>query len=466
MPLNRLLFLIAIPFLLQVPASSVQQPDILLITIDTLRADHLSCYGYKTGTSPNLDQLASQGWRFENAYSAVPVTLPSHATILTGVYPATHGYHDNAYFPPSATPLISEILKKQRYYTAAFVSGAPLSGSFGLDRGFDYYDDEFPGRERIAKETTERALQWLKSASHPFFLWVHYYDPHAEYNPPEPFRSDYSTAPYDGEIAYVDSQIAKLFHAIGSEDLVIVTADHGEGLGEHGESTHAVFLYNSTLHVPLILRGPNMAPKVLSEAVTLCDIVPTIIDITKISTQQRFDGTSLLAKQANRTLLAESLYGQRNFGYAPIFAGIQEQKKFILAPAAEFYDLHSDPQEKINLFPKTKPAKWEKSAREYANQVSKNPTRNEPLPPEQLEKLRSLGYISATSTPTGADPKSKIHVIEKLNAGTILLYTQQYAAAESQFKDLLKIDSGCRGFRSTGESIQQAPAALTSRSGA
>jgi len=411
------------------------QPNILLITIDTLRADHLGCYGYKRSTSPNLDRLAREGLVFQNVFSTVPMTLPSHTTILSGLYPKQHGIRDNAHFPMTDRPFLQQILKKHGYQTAAFVSGATLSSSFGLNRGFDFYDDEFIGTERIANETTARALEWLKNARGPYFLWVHYFDPHAEYEPPEKFRKKFPS-PYDGEIAFVDSEAARLWNAVGSSAIVLATADHGESLGEHGETTHSVFLYNATLKVPLILRSPGIKPGTWKDAVSLADIAPTILELAGFGAETGSrDGVSLLAKQASRTLIAESLYAQRNFGYAPLYASVRQDKKYIQAPEPEFYDLLTDPSERRNVIKRSTVNDWKGPLQSYAK--STEPAAVAPkLSAEEMEKLRSLGYVSASVPRNDIDPKLKIQVIESFRQGMIFLKTEQYEQAEKRFREI------------------------------
>ncbi|HET6268299.1 MAG TPA: sulfatase, partial [Acidobacteriota bacterium] len=291
---------------------AADKPNIILITIDTLRADHLGCYGAKSNASPHIDQLAAKSVIFENAYSVAPITLTSHTTILSGVYPNKHGVRDNAVFAPAPQPLLQESLKSGGYHTAAFVSGAPLLSRFGLTRGFDLYDDDFAGRERTAETTTQRALQWITHQKSPYFVWIHYYDPHAEYQPPASYRERFRNQLYDGEIAFVDDQIGNLLASIHSNAIILITADHGESLGEHGEKTHAVFLYNATLRVPLILFSPGIKPGRRPEPVSLVDIAPTLREAAGLSAAES-DGVSLNKPSADRSLYAESLYAQRNF---------------------------------------------------------------------------------------------------------------------------------------------------------
>lgn len=352
-------------------ASAAGKPNIILITIDTLRADHLGCYGSKSNASPHIDQLASKSIVFENAFSVAPITLPSHTTILSGVYPNKHGVRDNAVFAPAPQPLLQESLKADGYHTAAFVSGAPLLNRFGLARGFDLYDDDFTGRERTAEATTQRALQWIAQQKSRYFVWIHYYDPHAEYQPPDPYRERFRNQPYDGEIAFVDDQIGNLLEAIHSNATILITADHGESLGEHGEKTHAVFLYNATLRVPLILYSPGARPGHRSDPVSLVDVAPTLREIAGLSAAES-DGISLNKPSPDRSLFAESLYAQRNFGFAPLYAEIHSGLKFIQAPHPELYDLRTDPKEQTNLYGTTKTETWQHDLLQYSKTVNKS----------------------------------------------------------------------------------------------
>jgi choline-sulfatase len=431
-------------------AAGEAKPGIVLITIDTLRADHLGCYGYKQNTSPAIDLFSKQALVFQNAFSAVPLTLPSHVTILSGLYPKAHGVRDNAHFAIKTSNLIPQILKQNGYCTAAFVSGSPLSASFGLNRGFDIYDDNFAGAERKANETTDRVLHWLNSAKSSFFLWVHYFDPHAEYEPPAQFRKKFRE-PYDGEVAFVDSELSRLFKQISNDTAVIIAADHGESFGEHGETTHAVFLYNATLHVPLMLKIPGTKPAIRTDAVSLADIAPTILTLAGIKSVP-MDGVSLLKESPDRTLIAESLYAQRNYGYAPLFASIKQQKKFIEAPQREFYDLPSDPKELHNLIQKSKVDQWAKPLREYSKDYLQKPQAS--LPPEEEEKLRSLGYVSGGVAQTGADPKEKIQIMERFRLGMVMLKKEQYSQAETRFREIASTEQhNGLAFRFLGDAL-------------
>lgn len=423
-------------FLLSVSCCFAEQhPNIILVTIDTLRADHLGCYGYKQNTSPNIDLLASRGLIFRNAFATAPITLPSHASILTGLYPAHHGFRDNAFFQAPSIWHLPEALKNAGYKTAAFVSGAPLLSKYGLNPGFDLYDDQFDGTERKAAATADLALRWIAKTSHPYFVWIHFFDPHAEYKPPQEFASRFPGKPYDGEIAYVDQQIGKLIKGVDQNVFWIVTADHGESLGEHGESTHGVFLYNATLHVPLIFAGPDITKQERTEAVSLCDVAPSIMAFANLKILSKLDGESLLHPSTDRTLIAESQYAARNFGFAELYASIHSDHKFISGPQPELYDLKNDFNETRNLIQKADVGGFQKSVKDY--QTNSIPSREIKLSAEDQEKLRSLGYVSSHDAQhKPIDPKSRIGWIEDFNKAMALLKVEKLDSAETAFRKL------------------------------
>src|SRR5215475_3630748 len=275
------------------------RPNLLLVTIDTLRPDHLHCYGYDQIQTPSIDSLASDGIRFEQAYTPIPITLPSHTVMLTGTYPMMSGMHDfSGNVLSQAQPTLATVLKAQGYDTGAVIAAAVLDRRFGLNRGFDFYYDHFDFSrlaetnldlmERPASQVVDQALTWLaKPRTKPFFLWMHFYDPHHPYKPPAPFNERYKANLYDGEIAYADSQLGRLLdylkkRALYDRTLIVLAGDHGEGLGEHGEKTHGFFIYNSTLHVPLIIKpvaGTKVAAKLLSTQVSLVDLMPTTLGL-------------------------------------------------------------------------------------------------------------------------------------------------------------------------------------------
>jgi arylsulfatase A-like enzyme/Flp pilus assembly protein TadD len=357
------------------PPAKPQQPDIYLITIDTLRADHVHCYGYDAIQTPALDALAKDGVRFTNAFTASPITNTSHTTILTGLLPTHHQVTDFGIPLSRGNATLAETLKAKGYHTAAFIGAVILDSkalSPGLDRGFDFYDN-FPenadpksprfGRvERRGMDVVQHAEKW--AASHragPRFVWVHLYDPHDPYEPPAPYSETYKSRLYDGEIAYADSALARWIADLKQEGrynnaLVIVVGDHGEGLGEHGEDTHGVFLYDSTLRVPLIVKAPGRkgAGKVVEAQVRTTDLFPTAVEFAHAEMPAQSDGTSLAAlleaKPADeRTVVSETDYPLR-FGWAPLRSVRTPAAKFIEAPRPELYDLAADPVEQKNLY--------------------------------------------------------------------------------------------------------------------
>src|SRR5712691_4632913 len=287
-------------------------PNVLLITIDTVRADHVGCYGYKLIETPHLDALAAAGVRFTNAYTPVPITLPAHSVILTGTYPMRTGMHDFSGNRLNASqPTLATLLHERGYTTGAVMGSAVLDSRFGLNRGFDFYYDQFDfsrldernidAMMRPGNEVVNHALSWLEgNRRKPFLLWVHLYDAHHPYNPPSPYREKYRTHLYDGGIAFVDAQVGRLVASLKAKGiydrtLIVVAGDHGEGLGEHGEKTHGFFIYDTTLHVPLIFKLPSSSeqPKsVVADAANLADILPTVLDIMGTSSPKEVQGRS------------------------------------------------------------------------------------------------------------------------------------------------------------------------------
>ena len=356
------------------PCFAAAPANIFLITIDTLRADHLHCYGYDQIQTPALDGLAKDGIRFSQAFTPSPITNSSHTSILTGLLPSVHGVTDFGIPLASTHPTMAELLKARGYHTAAFIGAIILDSNTlapGLDRGFDFYDN-FPAGakakshweslERRGEVVVKHAESWL--AEHPsgaHFLWVHLYDPHDPYEPPAPYSQTYKDHLYDGEIAYADSALAAFVadlkvHGWYDNSLIIVVGDHGEGLGQHGEDTHGIFLYDTTTHVPLIVKLPanNDAGKVVDAQVRTVDILPTVLDTVGTPAPQELSGESLVPYFAgsdalNRPAIGETDYPLR-FGWSPLRSVRANGHKFIEAPRPEFYDLKSDPGEQQNLY--------------------------------------------------------------------------------------------------------------------
>ena len=409
------------------PAPRAQ--DIILITIDTLRADATGFGGSTRAKTPYLDSLAAKGTVFANAHAHNVVTLPSHANILTGLLPYQHGIRDNAGFALDAKhETVATILKRAGYTTAAFVGAFPLDGRFGLDQGFDVYDDnygkgqaafDFSIQERRADAVLQAATAWWRNnEGKKRFLWVHVYDPHAPYAAPEPFASEYRDNPYLGEVAYVDRQLADAFGSLTGDPLIVVTGDHGEALGDHGEITHGLFTYEATLKVPLLVSGGGTAHGVRKEAVRHVDIVPTILEAAGVALPATLAGTPLF-RGGDRDTYFESLSANLNRGWAPLTGVIRGGVKYIDLPIVELYDLPADPAEKTNVADERR--RDVDAARKFLAPLRASIT---PAPrtisAEAMARLRSLGYVSGTAAPkteyTAADdPKNLIHLDTKLH---------------------------------------------------
>lgn len=443
-------------------------PDVLLVTIDTLRADHLGCYGNRDAATPVLDALAARGVRFADAIAPVPLTLPSHASLLTGTTPLVHGVRDNAGFVLGAAPLtVAEAFRSAGYSTAAFVSGFPVSRRFGLARGFDAYDDRFPRGddparpsyvERRADETVTATTEWLRQqppdAARPLFAWVHLFDPHAPYEAPEPYRSRFRQRPYDGEIAFADAQLGALLAAWrsrrpGRDPLVVVTADHGEGLGEHGEPTHGLFIYDSTLRVPLIASGPGVPEgRTVAGAVGLVDVAPTLLDLAGLPPLKDGEGRSLRGAMASgrgrdEAVYAESLFARLGFGWAPLHGWRHRGLMFIDAPRSELYDTATDPAELTNLAAE-RPDEAERMRRAVQAAVAKGKTpRPAPAGREAAERLRSLGYVASqpAGSPSLRDPKDFAALAVRIE-NAIAAERTAPAGAVSEFLAALREDPG------------------------
>jgi choline-sulfatase len=395
--------------------------SVLLVTIDTLRADALGAYGNRNAATPWMDRLGASGVRFDAAHAHNVTTLPSHANILSGRYPFDHGVRDNMSFRfPPGVETIATLLAAHGYGTGAFVSAFPLASRFGLRRGFEVYDDGFVGalprpafrlEERRGTETVALARRWLEAQrGRPFFCWVHLYEPHYPYDPPEPFASRFREDPYHGEVAAADAALGPLLEPIlaagkSGRTLVVLTADHGESLGEHGEATHGILAYEATLRVPLVLYQPRLfRPRVVPDVVRHVDLLPTILDALALPVPDGLPGTSLLplvtgASSGPVTSYFEALAGQLDRGWAPLYGVLQDRTKYVDLPIPELYELGSDPAEARNVAA-TRPGELEAMRTRLAPlRAADRGTAPERESAEVLERLRSLGYLSAGPTP-------------------------------------------------------------------
>ncbi len=392
-----------------------QEQNVLLITIDTLRADRLSCYGSELLQTPNIDKFAERGVLFSRAFAHTTTTLPSHTNIVCGTTPLYHGVHDNYGFALSERFLtLAEHLKTYGYSTGAFIGGFPLDSRFGLSQGFDVYDDDFGKKyenEIPAELVIEKSLSWLKQQKSPWFLWIHCYDPHDPYAPPEPFKKRYESDLYNGEVAYVDRSLSPVLNfleknGLFDNTLIVFTGDHGEALGQHGEQTHGFLAYNEVLRIPLIICTPGIPASHSDQYVCHTDIFPTICDLLDVKKPDFLQGMSLLPvlkgrKLPPRTFYFESLQPYYSRGWAPLRGIIQKNEKYIDSPIPELYDLEEDFEETNNLAKKNELSAY-KMQLDLIIKNQSNPEKTErkkAVDREALKKLASLGYIANPNTP-------------------------------------------------------------------
>ncbi len=411
--------------------------DVLLITVDTLRADALGSYGKAGAATPWMDRLAAAGVRFDDAHAHNVLTLPSHANILSGLHPQEHGVRDNSGFRfPAAIPTLASVLSEHGYRTGAFVSAFPLDSRFGLDRGFEVYEDSFVDatsrpaffeQERPGPDTVELARRWLAADDgRPSFCWLHLYEPHFPYAPPSPFAERFGNDPYQGDVAAADGALGPILEPIldagdAGDTLVVLTSDHGEALGEHGEATHGIFAYEATLAVPLIFYQPRLlTSRVVEQPARHVDLMPTILDALGVAPPAGLAGRSLLAlagggseKTAPATYF-EALSGQLNRGWAPLFGVIQDGAKYIDLPIPELYDLADDPREERNLAA-AEPGRLAELRAVLAPLRALDPgAAPSPESAETRRRLESLGYLAGAASVTektyteGDDPKRLI----------------------------------------------------------
>lgn len=420
-------------------AAATGKPNVVLVTLDTTRVDHLGAYGYDKGRTETIDAMAERGLRFDRAYSPLPLTIPAHATLFTGLTPPNHGIRNNGgAILEDEFVTLAEVLRDSGYDTAGSVSAYVTTDIWGLDQGFDSYFDDIESSllsrtniwhlERTADQVVDDALGWLDSedraTDRPFFLWLHVYDAHQPLRPPEGYRE--GLTPYDGEIAFVDDQIGRLETRLGelgmADDTIWVLAgDHGEGFGDHVEETHGLFTYDNTQHVPLILAGPGIEAGVVDQPVGLVDVMPTLLNTLGIDAPKGMDGAVQPGNE--QPVYLESYQPQERFGYAPHLAVVQGQYKLIDTPRPELYDLLADPGETNNL------------ASEHAEDVARlqgalaafgaeAPSGGSSMDAETLQRLAALGYMTGGDDLRGAsdlpDPKDKLGIIGDLQRGSAL----------------------------------------------
>ncbi len=446
--------------------------NVLLITVDTLRADALGSYGNTRAVTPWMDRLAAEGVRFENARAHNVVTLPTHASILTGLYPQEHGVRDNSGFRlRKGLPTLATILRKEGYRTGAFVSAFPLDARFGLDAGFEVYEDSFVGaerrpafyeQERSGSETVALARTWIDTVDPgPWLCWVHLYEPHFPYDPPQPLRSRFSDDLYLGDVAAADEALAPLLEPLlkdanNRQTLVVLTSDHGEALGEHGEATHGIFAYESTLRVPLILYQSDLfESRVVLDPVRHIDLLPTILDALGLAGSEGSSGRSLLpvvfgqdADEAPSTYF-ESLSPKLNRGWAPLYGIVDGDMKYIELPIPELYNLEVDPGERTNLAA-TEPERVTELRGKLAPLRALDPGSVPASEDEQtIERLRSLGYLSGSPGQKKVfskddDPKTLIDLDAALRDVVTLYGEGDLTAALERARQLVQTRPGMR----------------------
>ncbi len=468
------------------PVASAARPNIILITLDTTRADRMGFLGSERGLTPNLDALATQSVVFTRAYAQVPLTTPSHAALLTGTYPQFSHLEDLGAPLRPEIPYLPDLLHGHGYDTAAFLGAYildPGATAPGFDRGFDVYDAHFhqrkPGEdryksvERRAEDVANRALGWLsRHQQRPFFIWLHFYDAHDPYDPPEPFKSHYASAPYDGEIAYTDSIVGSFLevlrkHGLYQNAVIAIAADHGEAFGEHGEERHGMFLYDETIHVPLLLKLPagRMGGKRVEERVALAEVAPTLLEAAGIPAPAAMQAQSLFALmdagkmdaaksssgdkgKTERPIYSETNYAHRAFGWSELRSWRTGKYLYVEAPKRELYDQSSDPDAGKNLAGGAKAVAdtLESQLADFQQKTSSVRTEPTKLDPTQAEKLRALGYLASDSASTNSsekaavDPKDKIEIANKFHRSLVDLEEDRYDEAIAELSEVVRLE--------------------------
>jgi arylsulfatase A-like enzyme/Tfp pilus assembly protein PilF len=449
--------------------------NVLLITLDTTRWDRLGAYGDRSAATPNLDRLAGEGVLFEEAIAAAPLTLPAHSTIFTGLLPPKHGVRDNGGYvlDPKHTTLAAQ-LKRGGWQTGAFVGSFVLDSKWGLNQGFDTYYDKFDVSKyqsislgevaRRGGEVVDHALPWLEAhGSQRFFAWLHFYDAHSPYDPPEPFKSQFADRPYSGEIAYVDSQIARVLQWLDGKGLtdktvIVAIGDHGESLREHGEGTHGLFIYDATTHVPFVIRAPysSMRGRRVRTTVRSEDVMPTVLDLVGRPVPSGLQGQSVVslmtgaAGEMNLDAYSESLYARKHYGWSELRALRSGRFKYIEATRPELYDLERDPTEEKNLYDERRPLAERMSA-ELAKLAVEDETAADAAPtvdPETRQRLAALGYIGSFAEAKSKageklpDPKDKIDIFNLMISAHETNGKADPAAAIARLKTVVESDPG------------------------
>ncbi|UCF81562.1 MAG: tetratricopeptide repeat protein [Acidobacteriota bacterium] len=455
---------------------SPERRNLILVTLDTTRADRLGCYGYERGETPALDRLAEQGVTFDAAYAPTPITLPSHATLLTGLYPVFHGVHNNgSYELLKGYRTLAEIFRENGWRTGAFISAFVLHSRYGMAQGFEAFGDNllngYPKinsleiRSRSAQKTLDEAFLWLKDVrKERFFLWIHFFDPHRPYRAPAQFEKKFSRDPYDGQIAYMDSVIGEMLARLERwrilrDTLVVAVGDHGESLGEHKEGSHAFFIYNATMLVPLIFSQPGVLPsgKRFAQSMSLTDVAPTLLEYFDITPSGKMQGESVLAAMEgreplrDRAALLESVFPYESYHWAPLAGLALGTEKYIEAPVPEYYDLARDPGETRNRWSE-EPEKQARLVRRYREEREKYlPEGGEPefsrreMSSEEMEVLKSLGYVFGEGGGEGGelrDPKDAIEILERLKILENMIANKDHPLAQKDLEEIVQLDPG------------------------
>jgi arylsulfatase A-like enzyme/cytochrome c-type biogenesis protein CcmH/NrfG len=455
---------------------STRPRSVLLVSVDTLRADRLGSYGHTQAVTPVLDALSSRGLRFTQATTTAPLTLPAHTSLLTGTFPTFHGVRDNGgFYVDEGLTTLAEVLHTNGLRTGAFVGAFVLDRRWGLGQGFDTYFDDFDlskfemsrgldAAQRPGREVVDRALAWLdEDRERPFFAWVHLYDPHSPYTPPEPYRSRFPATPqgaYDGEVAYTDMEIGRLIAALESSGrldstLVVVVADHGESLGEHGEQQHGFFIYDAAVHIPLIVAGPGVPAGVVADQVRIVDVMPTVLEALGFAPVADVQGQSLLplgrGEPVELLAYSETFYPRYHYGWSELVAVRDGRFKFIAAPRRELYDLQVDPGETKDLSAEN-PRMADALQRALTDLRTRTSTRAtaaapKPIDADTEQRLRALGYVATTVSRATLedkprrDPKDTIRLYNLLKRAAQDSVEERLDEAIAKVREVLDADS-------------------------